>query len=137
MDLLNLITLTAGNDTASVGTANSMMMFLPLVLMLVFFYFFLIRPQKKQEKETEQMRKSIDIGDEIETIGGIVGIVVRQSDDTVVIETGGERNKLRIKKWAIKDNLTQKESAKAQVQAKSSTKEKDDKSSKKDDILKD
>ena len=134
MDLLNLITLTQ-TGTTSDSTASSIAMFLPMILILIFFYFFLIRPQKKQEKQTEEMRKSIEIGDEIETIGGIVGIVVRQSDDTVVIETGGERNKLRIKKWAIKENLTQHENQKAQVQAKSETKE--DKKSKKDDLLKD
>jgi preprotein translocase subunit YajC len=65
--------------------------------------------------------------------------VVRQSEDTVVIETGGERNKLRIKKWAIKENLTQHENAKAQVQAKASSKEKkkDKEDKSKDDILKD
>lgn len=134
MDLLNLITLTQ-TGTTSEGTASSIAMFLPMILVLIFFYFFLIRPQKKQEKQTEEMRKNIEIGDEIETIGGIVGIVVRQSDDTVVIETGGERNKLRIKKWAIKENLTQHENQKAQVQAKSETKK--DKKSKKDDLLKD
>lgn len=134
MNLLNLITLTTSSDTTSTSTTSSALMaFLPLILLLVFFYFFLIRPQKKQERETEEMRKAIDIGDEIETIGGIVGIVVRQTEDTVVIETGGERNKLRIKKWAIKEDLTQKENAKAQVQAKP----KDGKKSKKEDILKD
>ncbi|MGN1411365.1 MAG: preprotein translocase subunit YajC [Oscillospiraceae bacterium] len=139
MDLLNLITLASGTDNPDT-TSSLIMTFLPMILILIFFYFFLIRPQKKQEKEAEDMRKSIEIGDEIETIGGIVGIVVRQTDDTVVIETGGERNKLRIKKWAIKENLTQHENSKAQVQAKSDTKpDKEDKhkKSKKDDILKD
>lgn len=75
MDLLNLITLTQ-TGTTSEGTASSIAMFLPMILVLIFFYFFLIRPQKKQEKQTEEMRKNIEIGDEIETIGGIVGIVV-------------------------------------------------------------
>lgn len=118
MDLLGLTLLTATTDTASTDTTSSaIMMFLPMILLLVFFYFFLLRPQKKQEKQTEEMRKNIQIGDEIETIGGIVGIVIRQSEDTVVIETGGEKNKLRIKKWAIKENLTQHEENKTAMQS--------------------
>ena len=52
------------------------------------------------------MQNSLEVGDEIITGGGIVGIVVRTGDDTVVIETGGERHKLRIKKWAITENVT-------------------------------
>lgn len=138
MDLLNLITLDLENQSGGTDTTSSIIMtFLPMILVLVFFYFFLIRPQRKQEKEAEDMRNSIEIGDEIETIGGIVGIVVRQTDDTVVIETGGERNKLRIKKWAIKENLTKHEENKAKVQAKSDAKPEKDKKSKKDDIIKD
>ena len=54
------------------------------------------------------MRDSIQIGDEVTTIGGIVGIVVRKNDDTqtVVIETGGDRSKIRVKLWAISENNT-------------------------------
>ena len=70
---------------------------LPLVLMVVVFYFLLIRPQKKKEKETQRMRNSIQVGDEIVTAGGIVGLVVSIKEDTVVIETGNDRSKVRIK----------------------------------------
>ena len=59
------------------------------------------------------MQDSIQVGDEIVTIGGIVGMVVRKGDDNVVIETGGERNKLRIKLWAVSENTTAKEKAAA------------------------
>ena len=55
------------------------------------------------------MQESLQVGDEIVTSGGIVGIVVRTGDDTIVIETGGERHKLRIKKWAIAENVTANE----------------------------
>ncbi len=79
------------------------------VIMFVMAYFMLFRPQKKKEKEQKEMRDSLKIGDEICTIGGIVGIVVRKdkTEDTVVIETGGDRSKIRIKMWAISKNLTQ------------------------------
>lgn len=79
---------------------------LPLILMFLLLYFIAIRPQKKRDRELKEMQNSLEVGDEIITGGGIVGIVVRTSEDTVVIETGGERHKLRIKKWAITENVT-------------------------------
>ena len=80
--------------------------FIPLVLIIVFFYFFIIRPQRKQDKKDAQMRNELEIGDEVVTNGGIVGIVFSVKDDTVVIETGSDRAKIRVMKWAIAKNLT-------------------------------
>ena len=80
------------------------MTFLPLVLILAVFYFIIIRPQRKQEKQ--EMRDNLEIGDEVVTNGGIVGIVFQIKEDTVVIETGGDRSKIRVKKWAIAKNET-------------------------------
>lgn len=91
----------AGNTTAGYAAT-----FIPLILIVIFFYFFIIRPQKKQEKKDAQMRDNLEIGDEIVTNGGIVGIVFQIKEDTVVIETGGDRSKIRIKKWAIAKNET-------------------------------
>lgn len=73
-----------------------------LVIMAVVFYFFIIRPQKKQEKEMQDMRNSVEIDDEITTIGGIIGKVISIKDDTLVIETTKERTKIRILKSAIR-----------------------------------
>ncbi|MBE6620680.1 MAG: preprotein translocase subunit YajC [Ruminococcaceae bacterium] len=73
-----------------------------LALVFVAFYFFGIRPQKKQEQEANNMRNSLTIGDEITTIGGIIGRVVKITDETVVIETSKERTKLHILKNAIR-----------------------------------
>jgi preprotein translocase subunit YajC len=75
-------------------------------VMIAVFYFLLIRPQRKKEKQVQQMRNSIQVGDEIITVGGIVGIVVSIKEDTVLIETGGDRTKIRIKRWAIQSNET-------------------------------
>ena len=72
-----------------------------LVLVVVFFYFFLIRPQKKQEKEANNMRNSLTVGDEITTIGGIIGKVVSIKEEPCFIETAHERTKIRILKSAI------------------------------------
>lgn len=98
------------NSTAGTSTNGSSSALLVqgglIALIVLFFYFIIIRPQKKKEKESQAMRTNVQIGDEITTVGGIVGIVVRKNEDSVVIETGGDKSKLRIKTWAIQDNLT-------------------------------
>ena len=72
-----------------------------MVAMLAAFYFFGIRPQKKQEKETNAMRNNLTVGDEITTIGGIIGKIVSIKEETCVIETTQERTKIRILKSAV------------------------------------
>lgn len=91
---------------ASGGLLVMLIQMLPLVLIFVVFYFMLIRPQKKKEKEIQKMRSSIEVGDEVITSGGIIGRVVNIKDDTVVIETGNDRSKIRIARWAIQQNNT-------------------------------
>lgn len=83
------------------GTGSMLMTFVPFVLMIVFFYFFLIRPQKKQERETAAMRNNLMVGDEVTTIGGIIGRITHVKDDVITIETGADRNKIRFRKSAI------------------------------------
>ena len=68
----------------------------------VAFYFFLYRPQKKQEKKQAEMMNSLSVGDEVTTIGGIIGRIVRIKDETCVIETSKDGTKIRILKSAIK-----------------------------------
>ena len=72
-----------------------------LVVLLVVFYFFGIRPQRKKEKEDNAMRNALSVGDEITTIGGIIGKVVSIKEETCVIETTHDRTKIRILKTAI------------------------------------
>lgn len=70
---------------------------------VLIFYFLLIRPQRKRDKAEKEMRSSIAPGDEISTIGGIVGKVISVKDDgTMVIETGADRTKLKMYTWAIR-----------------------------------
>ena len=82
-----------------------------LVATVAIFYFFAIRPQKKQERETTAMRNSICVGDEIITIGGIIGTVVIIKDDKMMIETGNDRSKLTILKSAVRTVLRDDEPA--------------------------
>ena len=72
-----------------------------IALMFAVLYFFTIRPQKKQEKETNAMRNNLQVGDEITTIGGIIGKIISIKDETCVIETGRNRTTMRILKSAV------------------------------------
>ena len=76
--------------------------FAPLVVLIVLFYFLMIRPQRKRDKAERERRNSIDVGDEISTIGGFIGRVVSVKDDVLVIETSSDRTKLKIYRWAIR-----------------------------------
>ena len=74
-----------------------------IVLMFAAMYFFMIRPQKKQERETNDMRNNLQVGDEITTIGGIIGKIVSIKEETVMIETGHDRTKIRILRTAVRN----------------------------------
>lgn len=101
----------AAENTQNQPQGSLMTFVVPFIIMIVLFYFMLVRPQKKKDQEMKELQESLQVGDEIITNGGIVGMVVRTGEDTVVIETGGERNKIRIKNWAIAENVSAKERA--------------------------
>jgi len=77
-----------------------------VVIMIAVFYFLLIRPQKKQEKQKRQMLDDMRVGDDVITIGGVMGRIVSVKDESVMIESGADRTKLRFEKSAIKEVLT-------------------------------
>ncbi len=87
--------------TATGDTTSMLFTIVPIVLMLVVLYFIMIRPQQKKDKQTATMRNSIEVGDTVTTIGGILGIVSSIKEDTFVLETGADRVKLRFKRDAI------------------------------------
>lgn len=90
-------------DTAAqTNPYGSYLMIGMLVVLFAVMYFFMIRPQRKQEKEQAQMRNSLRVGDEITTIGGIIGKIVSIKDPTCLIETGRDGTKIRILKSAVK-----------------------------------
>ena len=99
---------------------------LMLVVMIAVFYFLLIRPENKRKKEAEQMRSNVKNGDQITTIGGIVGTVVNVKDDKFVIETGADQVRIEFAKWALSSNETAaaaaKEEAKKREEAKAKAK---------------
>lgn len=94
---------------ANTGGASLGGLILPIAF-LVFFYLFAIRPQKKREKEIREMRDSLKVGDQIVTIGGILGRVIKVKDDMVTIEVGSNKTKLDLTKWAVGSVLNKSES---------------------------
>ena len=75
-----------------------------LIAMVAIFYFMLIRPENKRKKEAEELRSSLKVGDEITTIGGVVGKVVSVKEDRFVIETGADQVRIEFQKWALSSN---------------------------------
>ena len=86
---------------ANAAAAGGGSMILMLVLMFVIFYFFIIRPENKKKKKADEMRNSLSIGDEITTIGGMIGKIVQVTEDTITFETGEDRVRIQTKKWAV------------------------------------
>ena len=79
------------------------MMVLVYALVIGALWFFMMRPQSKKRKKEEKMRKNLQVGDDITTIGGIMGkvISIKEETDSLVIETGVDRSKVRVKRWAV------------------------------------
>lgn len=93
-------------DAAAAGAGGGMSLIVMILVYGLFFvalYFIFFRPQNKKKKKEAEMRKNAQVGDEITTIGGICGriVAVKDESDSVVIETGSDKSKLRVKRWAI------------------------------------
>ena len=118
--MINFLTATVD---ASAGLGSTVIM---MVVMLGVFYFMLIRPENKRKKEAEQMRSAVKKGDQIVTIGGIVGTVVDVKEKNIVLETGADQVRIEFEKWAISSNATAeaaaKEKAKKDQEAKAKAK---------------
>lgn len=86
------------------GTLYSILM---IVVMIAIFYFMLIRPENKRKKDQDAMRNSLAVGDDVTTIGGIVGTIVAVKSNSIVIETGADRVRMELMKWAISNKGVQ------------------------------
>ena len=104
------------------GGATSILM---IVAMIAVFYFLMIRPENKRKKEAEQMRSAVKTGDEIVTIGGIIGTVVNVKDEKFVLETGADQVRIEMAKWAISTNETAAAAAKADAKKRQEAKAKE------------
>ena len=86
------------------GSASMMSLLIPLVLMIALMYFLMIRPENKRKKQAEEMRNSLKKGDQITTIGGIVGKIVQVTEENIIIETSDDRVRMELTKWSVSTN---------------------------------
>lgn len=110
--IMTYLDTTAAGDTPA-NASNPWLMPVLLVVMVAVFYFAMIRLQKKQEKQIAEMRDSLAVGDEVVTIGGIIGTVLIIKDDKIMIETGNDRTKLTILRSSVKTVLKDEDEAPA------------------------
>lgn len=94
-----------------------------ILAMIAIFYFLMIRPESKRKKQAEEMRNSLKKGDQITTIGGIIGRIVMVNDETIVIETSDDRVRMELTKWAVSTTGVQ---ASAEGQTSKEDKKKED-----------
>jgi len=92
---------TTADASATGGMASSLVM---MAMLFVIMYFFMIRPEKKRKKQAEEMRNNVEVGDKITTIGGMVGRVVHVTNDRITFETGEDRVRIEVTKWALSSN---------------------------------
>ena len=92
---------TTAADGSDEAGGSMLTLMVPMILLFVFMYFIMIRPENKRKKKAEEMRNNLSLGEEITTIGGMTGKVVQVTEDTVTFETGEDRVRIQVKKWAI------------------------------------
>ncbi len=116
--LLNYLCMTAGTATttdagtsACGGSGGGGIWWMLIIFGLMFGVMYLtsIRPQKKRQQEEQKLRDSVQIGDDITTIGGINGRIVTVKEDSIVIETGADKTRMKLMRWAIQTNNTASE----------------------------
>ena len=105
-EIIRLMQQTAADATGANSWMSILISVVPLIGLLAVFYFLLIRPEKKRAKKEKEMRDNLQVADEVVTIGGIIGRVLSIQEETIVVETGSDRNRIRVLKTAIAENRT-------------------------------
>jgi preprotein translocase subunit YajC len=93
------------------GAGNPILAFLPLVLIIAIFYFLVMMPMQKQKKQTAEMLRNLQNGNEVLTTGGIVGTIVSISDDTVIVRVKPDNVKLQLSRSAVSALVGQEKKA--------------------------
>ena len=99
--------LFADAATTNPGGGSMLPSLIMIAVMIAVFYFILIRPESKRKKQAEEMRNSLKVGDDITTIGGITGTICAVKEKTIVVETGADRVRIELAKWAVSSKGTQ------------------------------
>ena len=106
------------------GSSGGYSSIIMIVLMLVIFYLFLILPENKKKKKLNEMRSNLKVGDDIVTIGGMMGKVVHVTDDSVTFETSEDQVRIQVAKWAISTNARAEAQAAKEAQERKAAKQK-------------
>lgn len=117
MDFTTLLSM-ASTTAASAESSNSGLVMIIFMVFIIGYFAILMRKDKKQQKSEQDMRDTVKIGDEVLTIGGVVGKVVTVKDEAIDIETGADRTKIRFTRQAIAKNITAEAKAEEIKQAK-------------------
>ncbi len=116
------------SEAGAAPAGGGISMFIMLAVMVAVFYFFMIRPENKRKKEAQAMRDALKVGDNITTIGGIIGNIVSVKDESIVIETSADRVRMELAKFSVSTNNTaEKEAAKQKAAAAAARREKKNK----------
>ena len=94
---------------------GSFVSLLPLIVLIIAMYFLMIRPQRKKDKQIQEMRSSLQVGDEIVTIGGICGKIVKTKDETIVIQVGADKVKFEMMRWSVSQVVNPSNKHKASI----------------------
>ena len=111
---MNFLLLTADAGANQGGGLGSTVIM--IIAMIAIFYFLLIRPENKKKKQAAEQRNNLKVGDDITTIGGIMGTVCAVKEETFIIETGADRVRIEFAKWALSTNNTAAAAAAAKKQ---------------------
>ncbi len=106
---VEILSILADGENAAQGSQSMLMSILPLVLLFVVMYFLLIRPQKKKQKEIEEMRSALKPGNRIVTIGGFIGKVKKITDDEIYVVFGENSEHFVLRKWAVQTVIDKEE----------------------------
>ena len=97
----------AASGDAATSSGSMIYTIVMFAVLIAVFYFLLIRPENKKKKALNEMRTSLEVGDDITTIGGVVGTIVSIKDDLITIETSADRVRMEFARWAISTKGTQ------------------------------
>lgn len=123
--VFNFLDAGAGAGAGAGGLLGGGGMWIYLIAIVAVMYFLMIRPQKKRQKEEQSMRDNVQVGDEITTIGGIMGRVVTVKEDSLIIESGADRNKIKITRTSVGINNTANDKLAAEREAAKAAQEKE------------
>jgi preprotein translocase subunit YajC len=99
---MTLASVIAQNDSSE--PTSALISFLPIILIFVAMYFLMIRPAQRRARAQRELIQSVEVGDEIITIGGMYGLVRELDDESITVEVSPGTN-VRLVRSAVARKL--------------------------------